>query len=177
MKQSAIKKPPREFRVVTLEEDGISHVNVGSNAKTDLGKHLAMTVNLGFRHPFLGPFRTHEGFRRYVIHPNPTDNLRYTYGSKTNSHSAKDDRLNRQHYRRIVIDGYYLKIKQNPTLLDLFKTNELPFEEYFVNETSGIAINHSTAAWHTEALNELGAVFREGKPYTLVTFDEYKILR
>lgn len=177
MKQSAMKKPRNEFRTVTLEEDGVSHINVGSDARTELGKKLVMTANLGFRHPYLGPFRNHEGYRRYVIHPNPTDNLRYTYGAKTDNPDRMDDRINRQHYRRLVIDGYYLKIKQNRNLLALFKENTLPFEEYYANTISGIIINHSTAAWHTEALNELRLVFQEDRPYTLVTFDEYKILR
>lgn len=176
---SAQRRKPalHQYKPLNKVEDGIAHLNVGAAATTSLGEALSLTTNTELNHPFLGRFRTHEGYRHFLLYEQPNDNFRYVFGSTRVAVPKSVQKISRTHYHRLVIDGYYLKITQNPALYELFLANTLPFEQYYIVPISNLAVNHSTAPWHIEGLNLIREHLRQSAPYELVTYEDYQLIK
>lgn len=156
------------------EDDGKSHINLHRSAKTKLGELLGPISRLSLKHPYLGPFLTHEGYRRFINSATPDDRLRYAKGAEVLGISESKVRVNRKFYRSLVIDGFFYKITQNPELLKLFTENTLPFAEYYTMPGSGIVVPTATASWHCPALDRLAEIIRtDATAYQPISFEDY----
>ena len=54
------------------EDDGITHINIWFQGKTELGRMLSHFYELPFTHPFFGDFKTMEGLWRYIQNKDTT---------------------------------------------------------------------------------------------------------
>lgn len=173
--QAPVRQPVHQYKSLKAADDGVVHLNVGAGAVTELGKLLNPMASACIRHPYLGPFRSHEGYRQFLLHAEPNDNLRYMFGTTRlqDRPGHPPARINRTYYKRLVIDGYYLKITQDPHLLALFLESTLPFEQYYFMNVSNLLVQHSTAPWHKEGLERIRTCLQHDQPYELVNHDDY----
>ena len=114
-------------------EDGITHINVYSKGKTELGVALSNFTYAPFIHPEDGEFNYVEGYWYWLGCKD--DRLRKLCGYKAKELGrelrAKDWREDEETKRkvRLALDA---KIKQDPLLQRLLKESSLPFEHYYV---------------------------------------------
>lgn len=127
-------------RIYNPNEDGISHINVYSKGKTELGRLLTNFAETPFKHPELGYFRTMESYWYYLKTGKVFENIRdmdgYTakkFGRKvlpkTNNNEKReisDD------FKEKIREGIRCKLKQNKKILKMLVQNDLPLSHYYV---------------------------------------------
>lgn len=110
------------------EDDGVTHINIYSKAKTELGKWLS---NFAYSPVTLreGHFKSLEGYWYFLL--TRDDRFRDLVGYK-----AKQ--LGKTLVKVEVIDeeavktAMEVKLRSNPEMLELFKQSTLPFTHYYV---------------------------------------------
>lgn len=140
-----------------LEEDGISHINVYTKGKTELGRLLSNFTYSPMRHHLYGKFASMEGFWYWLSTGKRHEELRQLSGLE-----AKKLGLSK---KVVTIDGFYekvrsmmeVKIEQNKRLKMLLAQSELPFEHYYVygNEEKYKVILPFSREWLNQQWEEI----------------------
>lgn len=118
---------------LTPLEDGISHLNVYSKGKTQLGRWLTNPSPLGFDHPNFGHFDTAEGLHFFL----KTGMLDYEYARLSGFEARKKGKADHKRYQQnpqfdqLMRIGWLCKITQNPELYYLVMDNKLPLVHYY----------------------------------------------
>ena len=100
----------------TSDIDGIHHINIWNNGKTELGRMLYQTANAPFSHPEFGHFASVLGFWQWLIEKNPDDELRRKYNGQIKKYlSRRGDRPTRfiANKEDIFFAINWMKIEQN----------------------------------------------------------------
>lgn len=120
------------------EDDGITHINIYSKAKTSLGRDLSHFSNIGFVLDDLS-FASIEGFWYWLTTGKKHDALRYLtgYAAKTAGKACVLEhgrvKIDDEEFRRQIKRANVAKISQTPSLLyELAQKPNLPFEHYYV---------------------------------------------
>src|SRR6185312_6055403 len=98
----------------TKASDGIDHINISPQGKTELGVLLAHFTEARFTHEYLGPFNCMEGYWYYVKTATPDDKLRSLVGKAAYQYGKGLPSIRRRCFQEIIMDGNYFKISQNP---------------------------------------------------------------
>lgn len=120
----------------TPETDGITHINMYSRGKTQLGRDLSNFSYHPFVHPKFGRFVSLEGFWYWLLTEN--DELRDNYdinakilGRHSILHSGKIER-DPYWFRLAYMSAAICKLQQHPSLMKAFQDNPLPLNHYYV---------------------------------------------
>lgn len=119
-------------------EDGLTHINIYSKGKTELGRLLSNFAHTPFVHPKYGKFASIEGFWYWITTDsrNPLrDNLRLFWGWKAKEAGRELRGLDwpkGKNFEAEIKIAMMSKIASNPRLKELLKESELPFEHYYV---------------------------------------------
>ena len=143
--------------------DGVTHINVDVEGKTDLGISLAMG-KLAFNHPILGSFICLTAYSLMINSNAPNERFRFmTY----NEAKALQLRAKSGHtckgYVSMMKEGYRCILQDHPKLLEEFKTSTLPLDAYFVSKETGLPVRSRKASWLIDILEELREEFKTGK--------------
>jgi hypothetical protein len=122
------------------EEDGITHINIYSKSKTELGRYLSnwTICNLELA---LGNFRTIEGLIFYLGCFD--DRLKKTGGydsKKLGEQLDRGQRIPEKDFRGYIVDAMIKKIERAPEFREQFKESTLPLTHYYVYGTKVINI-------------------------------------
>lgn len=119
------------------EEDGVTHINVYSKARTELGRLMSNFTYLPFEHPLHGSFNSVEGYWYWLS--TGDDRLRTLHGFDAKKlgrelrgadWSPKPDLFtNFQECIKTAIDQ---KVKNSERLRELLAVSDLPFVHYYV---------------------------------------------
>ncbi len=151
------KKDRRQFRI---EDDGITHVNVYSRGKTELGRSLSNFSKIGFTHPKYGTFASMEGFWYYVKTGFQYEGLRNLSGitAKMVGRKLEVVRMDTEEFEDIIRSGLTCKVEQNPDLLDMLVANTLPLTHYYVMQYGDyppVQVESPEHQWQLDHLNSI----------------------
>ncbi len=138
-------------------QDGVTHINISLNGKTELGRMLHPSYMLPVKHPELGEFKTHETFRQWLksgrtslrmpgMDPNEARQL---------ASRMKTVRIPAEEYADLMCEALTSKIEFNPglkkALLESAAKN-LPFVSYTLKtvETSYPGETRTEVVDHTD---------------------------
>lgn len=124
----------KEKRAINPDGDGVSHINIYSRGRTELGRALSHFDRSPFTHPEYGNFESMEGFWYYIksAHSEEREKLRTMYGWLAKKHGRKLDTVWLKDFKSIILTGNYHKINQNMRLKQMLIESTLPFEHYYM---------------------------------------------
>lgn len=158
------------------EMDGVDHINIKQDGKTELGRMLAHFYESHFEHPYLGPFDCMEGFWQYIRAAEPNDKLRTLVGLAAFSFGKNLTLVRRKHFRDIIMDGNFAKIVQNTDIKEALTASTLPITQYYTYGPHKVVIIPKTAPWLVPDFEELRDIIRKNDTLTPVPFDEYNLI-
>lgn len=143
-------------------EDGTTHINVNSGAKTELGSLLSTFAKVKFVHPVYGPFASVEAFWHWIRDEERDDTIRALSGYKAKIYGRRKKRFKIiPNFQQEVILAFYFKIVQNQQLYDLFVASELPFKCYYIFGETKLEIVPNSATWVCSGLEFLRKHIKE----------------
>lgn len=158
-----------------LLEDGVTHINIYSKGRTELGKLLTHFKHMPFVHPYYGPFDSMEGFWHFMkscqfklpSHERD-DNLRYMSGAYAKKYGKTKEMRRYSEFKEDIMAGNYQKIIQHEHLKRLFVESTLPFSHYYVYDNRGqpntsFIIRPRGSDWLIEEFEKMRSEMKEGK--------------
>ena len=121
-------------------EDGVTHINVYSRGRTEIGQLCSNFAHTPFVHPEYGHFDTIEGFWYWLSLGKKFDEFRTLPGlqcKKLGKSIRKDlklmhmERPNIENFNDQIKQAITLKVNQNPKLVSLLKDIDLPLVHYY----------------------------------------------
>lgn len=164
------------------EVDGIHHINIYRDGKTELGRLLAFEHESRFEHPILGVFNSMTGYWSYVksvshreAYRVKSPNLCISMRKRSNDLKQKVD-----NFQALILAGCYARIISDEHLVEMVKESTLPFEMYYirkeVDDSTGTPIKyeiktqHTYTHWLTAGFEEIRNALREGRGPDLMPF-------
>lgn len=120
------------------ENDGITHINIGAEAKTWLGRELAPAAHRPFKHYEHGTFASVEGYSLWLTRQD--ESLRDLYGQEATEIGSSlpvVKRWTKAQYTQHINVANASKINAHPDLKAELIKSVLPIEQYVVEEISG----------------------------------------
>ena len=129
--------------------DGITHINIYSKAKTQLGRMLSNFANTPFTHPVYGAFASIEGYWYWLSTGKTHDNLKNLCGLEAKHTGRKYKRVHYAEFESDVIEGLKCKLHQHPEIMKMFLESHLPFSHYYYygEETNPIVVENNKVTW------------------------------
>jgi hypothetical protein len=143
------------------ELDGIDHINIYSQSKTELGRFLSNFAYSPFDHPEDGNFVSVEGYWYWLGCKN--DQLRTLYGAmakKIGREYDAPDYIEDSEFKRKIKIAILIKIK-NSNFLNMFKESTLPFLHYY--NYKGKIVVPKEGVWVIEYIENLRKFLGEQK--------------
>lgn len=179
------KKPAHAVRaplpnLMKYKGDGVDHINVSTEAKTELGKLLCSSAYLPFNHPVLGKFSSIMAFNHYIVSAERDDRMRNA--------SPKDLRLLADAGTRVTVHSLWtlifyatwIQVNAYPALVEALKTNELPFDLYKQKSFRGMPVTLYRPDLHDVSLEIIEAIakaIKTKKPPVFRSADMSKMIR
>lgn len=136
--------------------DGVTHINVYSMGKTELGKLLSNFAHTPFKLDKLGEFASVEGFWYWYFSNSGNNDLRKLHGTQA---KFLGQRLMEgktpeilEIDEQVIIAAIYTKLNQNPYIVEMLIQNDLPLAHYYVNSENGSIIYKDEYIWITDAI-------------------------
>lgn len=131
--------------IVIPDDDGVTHLNIGSQAKTWLGRELAHCAHRSFSHYEHGRFASVEGYSQWLSRQ--AESLRELCGPEATK-AAKNlpivKRWSKELFQQHINVANASKIHEHPDIKDALIKSVLPLEQYCVIHVDGeITIKHA----------------------------------
>lgn len=125
---------------INPSEDGVTHINVYSRGKTELGKLLSNFAHTPFEHPEHGHFSSVEGFWYWLSTGKNQTQFRGLYGFKAkevgklvrNEQAKTNSFVHIDGFKAEIKKAILCKIEQNEHIRTLLKESTLPLTHYYV---------------------------------------------
>lgn len=131
------------------KEDGITHINIYSKGKTELGRWLSNWAQSPFTHLIHGEFSSIEGFWYWL--GNQSDVMRPLYGYRAKEIGRALERKfiwEEKNFRKEIKYALKLKLESDTKMQQALKDSILPLEHYYVY--NDVAIPVPQYNWITE---------------------------
>lgn len=158
-------------------DDGDTHINVWSKAKTQLGRDLSNFAHTPFDHPEFGHFASVEGFWYWLSTGMDQDGFRALYGfkSKQTGKLLRDELVKNGQLKHVedfdaqIKKAILCKIEQNPSISQALKESTLPLTHYYVwGESPTWKVTYPDKyAWIHEFISDVRD-YLQGKAHKLV---------
>lgn len=143
----------REF---TDSNDGVTHINVYSRGKTELGRLLSNFAHTPFTLDKFRDFASVEGFWYWYFSDSGNNDLRKLHGFQA---KILGQRLMKGKIpdileidKQVIICAIHSKLDQNPYIVEMLVQNDLPLAHYYVNSENGSIIYKDEYIWITDAI-------------------------
>ena len=153
-----------------LGEDGIDHINVSNQAKTELGQSLAQDVFIPFLHPVYGKFNTVTGFWYYISSSNRDERCRTMRSSKLRVIFKGQKLPPVKNFKAIILEAYWLKIIQHEAIKKELMESTLPIDCYFFKEGENNRTRPRNHRWLLQGLNEIRNCLKKGVDFDYTRF-------
>lgn len=179
------KKPAHAVRaplpnLMKYKGDGVDHINISTEAKTELGKLLCSSAYLPFNHPVLGKFSSIMAFNHYIVSAERDDRMRNA--------SPKDLRLLADAGTRVTVHSLWtlifyatwIQVNAYPALVEALRTNELSFDLYKQKSYRGMPVTLYRPDLHDVSLEIIEAIakaIKTKKPPVFRSADMSKMIR
>lgn len=114
-------------------QDGVTHLNIYSKARTRLGYKLTNPSEVPLEHPTYGPFRTAEGLWFFLKTGKNDDRFRVYTGFESMRLGKEKETVWNNDFHLEFKQGLIAKVEQDPELKALLTSflPELPFAHYY----------------------------------------------
>ena len=112
-------------------KEGITHINIYSKAKTELGLLLTNFARTPINHPEFGHFESLEGLWYWLGTGKRHDVLRTLYGYKAKQIGKSFERINNPDFQKEFESGLEVKFRSHPRIAELFKNTSVPLVHYY----------------------------------------------
>ncbi len=153
-----------------LGEDGVDHINVSNQAKTELGQSLAQDVFIPFVHPVYGKFNTITGFWYYISSSNRDERCRTTKSSKLRMIFKGQKLPPVKNFKAIILEAYWLKIIQHEAIKKELMESTLPIDCYFFKEGENNRTRPRNHRWLLQGLNEIRGALKKNTDFNYTRF-------
>lgn len=150
-------------------KDGVDHINIWEKGTTELGKVLSPSVTIAFNHNVFGHFETMEGFWHYIHSAERDDRIRNMSGTSLKNFARKLSPTRVKHFKALIIDANYQKIKKYKQIVESIKESNLPFDAYYTNNV-GLRIRHNYSVWLCAGFEEIRKALQEDRELNLTSF-------
>lgn len=145
-------------------EDGFTHLNIYSKARTKLGRDLSNFSYFPFVLEPYGKFDSVEGFWYWYLTGQKHDDLRHLSGAKAKAQGKKyngdrDEYILTDETIGVMQDAIMAKIMQHPALMESLKNSTLPFCHYYVYFGKVVMVQGSE--WFNETFENIRTVLKE----------------
>lgn len=135
--------------------DGVTHINIYSKGRTELGRLLSHFTHTPFTHPYYGPFHSMEGFWYYIKAAEQDDTLRTLWGRQAKDYGKRKPSLRRENFKELIIEANFHKIDQTPELKRLMADSALPFDHYYLFGEEPVFVRPPGFGWLVEGFEEI----------------------
>lgn len=138
--------------------DGVDHINIYSKSPCELGRLLSHFTHTPFTHPYFGPFYSMEGFWYFMRNGQVDDSLRYLSGVRAKLKGREMSPKWYSDFKEDIMAANYIKVTENPKILELLKASEHPFDHYYLFSSRGgkeVVINARDCEWLVDGWNEI----------------------
>ncbi|MBN22752.1 MAG: hypothetical protein CL678_15815 [Bdellovibrionaceae bacterium] len=144
-------------------DDGVTHINIYSKARTKLGYLLSNLTDAQVRHPRLGVFKTLEGLWFYYSTGCVDEIFRVLPGFKAKRYGSTLPRVQQDDFEEVIKEALYCKVIQNPIIAELMLESTLPFEHYYYygNPKNAKVINVTSNRWVVDELEAIRKQIKE----------------
>jgi hypothetical protein len=146
-------------------EDGISHINIHSVGKTELGRLLSHFAHTPFVHPYIGPFYSMEGFwyfARAGFNEKDAGKLRYLSGFRAKKIGREFALKRYDDFKEDILAANYQKIIQHEHIRELVIASELPFDHYYTFGHNHLCVSPKEASWLIQGFEDIRTALKEG---------------
>ncbi len=175
--QFAVTHPgfnPPNINSVTIETDGVNHINVGEQGMTELGQALSFKSALPFTHPEFGDFICVEALVQYLITGQKYEEYRTMLGGQAHTYTKKNKLATfdiGREFNRYVLEATYAKVAAYKEIQDELLKCDLPFDKYHVTEVERDEEGHRqytitrppSAGWFIPGVEEIRLALHEGR--------------
>lgn len=115
--------------------DGIYHINIYSQGKTALGRHLSNFAVTPFTYEPYGTFKSVEGFWYYYFTGCKHEQFKRMWGFQAKQQGKKlfeEKHLINDEDKSIILEAIRCKLRQNHTIRQMLKESILPLKHYYV---------------------------------------------
>lgn len=113
-------------------DDGVTHINVYSKGRTELGRLLSNFAYTPFNHPMYGTFNSVEGFWYWLATGKCHEQLRELWGFSAKKEGRLHKRVHYPNFEMVVCTAIECKLEQNPHIKTLLVSTLLPLTHYYV---------------------------------------------
>lgn len=151
--------------------DGVNHINIYTQGKTELGRMLSNLYDCVFTVPGYGTFNSVEGFWYYYLTGCKHEALKgmggfaaKNYGRKFHYDRIDDETFGPQgEEQEVILEAIRCKLRQNRKILKLLEESELPFAHYYVpkGKEHSSCYSISKFQWQVEEFERLRKLLKE----------------
>lgn len=156
------------------QEDGITHINTHTKAKTPLGQILSPSYDTGepFHHPTLAHFRSVENLWHYLNTGGTRDNIRTMEPHVARNFVRLTKKFQCDKFAELTVDATILKLQTHTDWVHAMINETLPFDHYFVKGKDHLAVRPKIASLYIAALDDVRAILRGEKEHQFVRFKD-----
>ncbi len=154
----------------TTATDGVDHINLHMEGKTEVGRMLAHFYYAPFVHPHYGLFYCLEGLWHWLRLKDKDDALRKCAGAKAKKYAQGLDTVYCKNFQEIILEANYFKIMNNPKIKAAVIESTLPFDNYYLWGPANLQIRPKESAWLSQGMEEVRRLIKEGLPYPTVEY-------
>lgn len=147
----------------TASNDGVDHINIYSNGKTELGRLLTHFAHKPFVHPYFGPFASMEGLWYFIRNGGVDENLRYLSGIKAKKLGKLSKAKWYADFRSDILAANYQKIIQNEDIRSAMIASELPFDHYYLFGPNKVLVTPRDSQWLIDGFEEIRTALKAGE--------------
>lgn len=155
-----------EKPIYNPDEDGITHINIYSQGKTELGRMLSNFYHSPFVYEPYGSFASAESFWYWYLTGQQHNHLRNLSGfeAKKEGRKYRNDRLDvnglTNEDLEVMEQMLVHKIAYNPKIANLLKESTLPLVHYY--DYHGRVIVPEGIDWLSASYEDIRTVLKEG---------------
>ena len=153
-----------------LGEDGVDHINISNQAKTELGQSLAQDVFIPFVHPVYGKFNTVTGFWYYISSSTRDEYCRTMSSGKLRAIFKGRKLPPVKNFKAIILEAYWLKITQHEAIKKELMESTLPIDCYFFKEGENNRTRPRNHRWLLQGLNEIRNALKKNTDFNYTRF-------
>lgn len=130
--------------------DGLDHINIYSQGKTDLGRWLSNFANAPIEIPNKGEFQSIEGYWYWLGCKD--DKLRELHGIEAKKYGQNKKRKEVKNFEEKIKKAILIKLKTYPDMRNKLKESYLPFEHYYVFKNKKVK---GSAIWVIDFIEDI----------------------
>lgn len=153
--------PPNTAAYAKL--DGVTHCNIYSKGRTELGRQLSHFANTPFVHPHYGPFHSMEGFWYYIKAAEEDDTLRTLWGRQAKEYGKRLPIMRRDNFKQLIIEANFYKIEQTSEIKRMMEDSALRFDHYYLFGNGPVFVRPPGFGWLVEGFEEIRRLLKWGK--------------